>query len=307
MASKLKARAPEEVKPGRIKGMLFGRGGAGKTWLALSFPTVYYIDTEGGADLPQYVERLRAAGGVYLGKRDGSSDPALVLDQVRALATEDHKYRTLVIDSISKLQGTMQAQEEERLGDANAFGAHKKPAIAWQRQLITWLDRLDMNVWLVCHEMSQWEGKGKDRYESGKIPDAWEKWQYELHLLLQVLAIGPDQREAVVHKTRLMGFPLFSRFYLQQNGKDVAYDEFTKRYSKDVIEAAAKPVVLANAEQIKQIRELLEVLSVTDEEKKKWFDKAGVSTLEELTQDQAGAVLTYLQKKLPAPAAAGKA
>src|SRR5262245_54048382 len=152
MTTKLKARAPEDVKHGRIKGGVFGKGGAGKTWLALSFPRVYYIDTEGGADLPQYMERLKESGGVYFGRREGSTDAREVLAQVKALATEKHEYKTLVIDSISKLQNTMFAVEEERLGDKNAFGAYKKPAISFQRQLMTWLDRLDMNVWLIAHE-----------------------------------------------------------------------------------------------------------------------------------------------------------
>lgn len=300
MATKLKARAPAEVTPGRIKGVLFGRGGSGKTWLALSFPRPYYIDTEGGADLPHYQARLKESGGAYFGKPDGSTDAASVLEQIKALATEKHDYKTLVIDSLSKVQGTMMAVEEERLGEKNAFGAYKKPAISWSRRLMAWLDRLDMNVWLIAHETSQWEGQGKDRVEVGKIPDAWEKWNYELHLALQVVALGPGQREAVVHKTRLQGFPLFSRFYLQEKGTDVAYAEFTKRYSRDFIEAAVHPVILATAEQCARIKQLLEVVTVHQDEQDKWFSKAGVSSFEELTADQAAAVIEFIVKKIPA-------
>ena len=56
--SKLKAKKPEEVKQGKAKGLIFGASGVGKTWFALSFPTPYYIDTEGGADGIEYQKRL---------------------------------------------------------------------------------------------------------------------------------------------------------------------------------------------------------------------------------------------------------
>ena len=99
--TKLKAKAPEEVKPGHIKGMLFGASGAGKTWFALSFPAPYFIDTEGGADLNHYMQRLKVAGGSYMGPSDGACDFDTILAQIQALATEKHPYKTLVIDSIT--------------------------------------------------------------------------------------------------------------------------------------------------------------------------------------------------------------
>lgn len=299
MATKLKGRAPKEVKPGRIKGALFGAGGSGKTWLALSFPSPFFIDTEGGASLAHYQARLAQSGGRYFGKEDGSSDPAAVLEQIKALATEEHPYKTLVIDSMSKLQGTMMANEEERLGSAAVFGAHKKPAISWQRRVMTWLDRLDMNCWIICHEQARWEGTGKERVEVGKQADVWEKWLYEFHLALRVAKIGKGNREALVEKSRLEGFPDFDRFYLQKDGRDVAYEEFTRRYSRDFIEAPVAPVVLATPEQCAQIRELLDVVKVAEDEQEKWFAKAGVSTFEELTAEQAEKVIAFVQGKLP--------
>jgi hypothetical protein len=57
--SKLKAKAPTEVKPGKTKALVFGKSGVGKTWFTLTFPAPYYIDTEGGADLRHYRERLQ--------------------------------------------------------------------------------------------------------------------------------------------------------------------------------------------------------------------------------------------------------
>ena len=44
--SKLKAKDPKDVSPGKSKIMIFSRSGVGKTWFALDFPKPYYIDTE---------------------------------------------------------------------------------------------------------------------------------------------------------------------------------------------------------------------------------------------------------------------
>ena len=52
--SKLLAVAPETVEPKKPKVLIFGAAGVGKTWTSLDFPGVYYIDTEGGADLDHY-------------------------------------------------------------------------------------------------------------------------------------------------------------------------------------------------------------------------------------------------------------
>ena len=128
-ASKLKAKAPEEVQPGKTKGLIFGASGVGKTFFTLAFPAPYYIDTEGGADLRHYQERLKKAGGVYMGQEDGALDFAAIIEQIQALATEKHPYKTLIIDSITKVYQTAIANEAERLGDKDAFGASKKPAI----------------------------------------------------------------------------------------------------------------------------------------------------------------------------------
>ena len=116
--SRLKAVPPKAAAPSRSKCLVYGNPGVGKTWTALDFPTVYFIDTEGGANLPHYTNKLEAAGGVYLGPAEGANDFATVLDQVRALAEEEHGFRTLVIDSISKLFNDTVAREADRIEQA---------------------------------------------------------------------------------------------------------------------------------------------------------------------------------------------
>jgi hypothetical protein len=159
MARALRGSKPKKTGPQKSKVLIFGKPGVGKTWGTLGFPDVYYIDTEGGAKEDHYVDRLDASGALYFGPDEGSQDFEAVIQEVMTLATTDHGHRTLVIDSFSKLFNTAIANEEASLianGKEIAFGNQKKPAIKFTRQLVSWIDKLDMNVILVCHERDEW-------------------------------------------------------------------------------------------------------------------------------------------------------
>lgn len=271
--------------------LIFGKPGVGKTWGALDFPSCYYIDTEGGANLSHYTDKLKASGGVYMGPEDGSLDFATVIEQFQALATEKHNFRTVVVDSISKLYNTAIAQEAERLGDKNAFGADKKPAIAAMRRLISWVNRLDMNVLFIAHSKSEWgtDAKG-ERTEIGQTFDCFDKLEYELHLALEIYKQGPS-RKAKVRKSRLTGFPDASVF-------EWSFATFAERYGKDIIDKAATQLVLATAEQVAEIERLLAIVKVEPADVEKWKTKAGAESFAEFTTEQAAGVIGLLTKKL---------
>jgi hypothetical protein len=294
MNTKLKARQPADVQPGHTKAMIFGASGVGKTWFTLTFPTPYYIDTEGGADLKHYQERLKAAGGAYMGPEDGALDFATVLEQMQALATEKHGYKTLIVDSITKLYQTAIANEAERLGDKDAFGASKKPAVSWMRRLVSWTTRLDMNVWFVAHDTAEWgiDPKSGQRTELGRIPDVWDKLIYELDLTLHAQKRGPA-RTALVRKSRLLSFVDQDQFPLE-------YAEFAQRYGQEFIEAAPTRVIMATAAQIEKINALLNVVKVSEADVQKVLTKANAETWAELETVQAAKTIEWLEKKLKA-------
>jgi len=293
MPSKLKAREPEEVQPGHSKMIIFGPSGVGKTWFGLSFPKPYYMDTEGGADLKHYQARLKEAGGAYMGPSDGTLDFQTVLSEIQTLATETHPYKTLIIDSITKLYQTAVSNEAEKLGDKDAFGASKKPAIAFMRRLVAWIDKLDMNVVLIAHEASEWGLVNGQRTEIGKEADVWPKLIYEIDLGLHCQKRGP-QRVAVVRKSRLTGFPEGESFSLE-------FADFAGRYGQDFIEAEAKPISLATPEQLAEIANLLETVRVDEDFIDKCLKKFSAETLPEVNETQANAIITALRKKLPTP------
>jgi len=286
MASKLKAVKPAETKPGHLKSLIFGASGVGKTWLSLTFPKPYYIDVEGGARLGHYQARLLEVGGAYFGPEEGAGHFPTVIEQVLALATEQHDYKTLVIDSLTKLWNTTITEEARRLGDKDAFGASKKPAIQACRQLINAIDKLDMNVFLICHE----KNKYSDGEQRGVEEDAWDKLRYEIDLACQIVKQGPS-RYAIVSKSRLTGFLDGDRFL-------ASYDEFASRYGKDHIEASAAPVVLATPEQLAEITRLLDIIKIDEDEISKWHTKAKATGFAEYKQEQAEAIIKHLKGKL---------
>lgn len=284
--SKLKAVPPIAAEPSKPKILIFGKAGVGKTWASLDFPLCYYIDTEGGANLKHYTDKLTKAGGVYMGPEQGSQDFDTIIEQIKALGTEEHPYKTLVIDSISKLHNLEINIEAERLGDKDGFGASKKPALRKMATLMRWAERIDMNVVMIAHEKALWF-KGE---QIGVTFDGADKLDYELHLCLNIVKTG-DSRKAFVKKTRLLEFP---------DGSTLpwSYDDFATKYGKSVIEGKVKQIVLATPEQIAELNTLLDVVKLPDGETDKWLKKANAESFAEMDSDKIAACITMLKGKI---------
>lgn len=286
--SKLRAVSPKKAEPSKPKVLIYGKPGVGKTWGALDFPSCYYIDTEGGADLGHYTEKLQNSGGMYLGTDQGSLDFKTVIEQIAALATEKHEFKTVVIDSISKLFNLAIAKEAERLeneGVKNEFGRDKKPAIAFMRRLISWLQRIDMNVILIAHEKAEW----KNGEQVGDTFDAWDRLEYELHLCLNIVKIGPN-RLYKVRKSRLTGFP-------DAATAPWSYESFAEAYGKDIIEKDVTQLILASQKQIAVLEGLVNSVKLPDGWLAKCLNQAGAETVRELSSDQIDKTINCIKTK----------
>lgn len=287
--SRLKAVKPEEAKPSKPKILIYGKPGVGKTFTSLDFPSCYFIDTEGGADLPHYTAKLNKSGGVYYGIEQGSLDFVNVIEQVKALATEKHDYKTLIIDSATKLFNNEVAKEVDKLGDKDVFGASKKPATAKMRQLIGWLQRLDMNVILICHEKVQWGIANGQRAEVGVTFDCYDKLEYELHLALNIIKL-PNKRNAIVKKSRLTGFPDGDSF-------EWSYIEFAKRFGKEILEKESVNLELATPQQVSEIKYLQGIVKLPEGYAEKCLTAANAIDWEEMDSDKLSKVINYIKEK----------
>ena len=92
----LRARKPEVVTK-RLKLFMFGPAGVGKTTAAIQFPNSYIIDAERGTE--NYDKLITASGSSVFQTTDVNE----VVQEVKALLTEKHDFRTLVIDPITRL------------------------------------------------------------------------------------------------------------------------------------------------------------------------------------------------------------
>lgn len=291
--TKLLAVEPDVIEPRRPKCLVFGPPGVGKTWASLEWPSVFYIDTEGGADLEHYRARLRASGGAYLGPDQGSLDFDVVIGQIQALGTEKHHFRTVVIDSISKLWNVALTDEQEALGDKDAFGAYKKAPTRKFASLVKWVNRLDLNVIFIAHQKDVWGLNDKKQREViGFGPDVMDKLEYDLHLVLRIAKIGTS-RYAYVGKSRLPTFPEGDSF-------GWSYENFAERYGRVVIEKESTQLVLADEGQISELNRLLSIVKMPEDWQEKVFKKAGVEAWTEMDADKAAKVIENLKSRLSA-------
>ena len=286
---KLKAKPPVG-KTKRAKIILSGRAGVGKTYFALDFPSCYYIDVEGSAERDHYADKLAKAGGVYFGQDEGSQDYETVIEEIVTLATVEHDYKTVVIDSFSKLYATAAGIAEEKVG--SDFGRDKKEANRPTRRLIRWIDRLDMNVILICHQADKW---GKDaKGEQSVIDttfDGMKRLEYELDLWIEIIKEGKS-RKGRVRKSRLLGFVEGERFELD-------YKDFAERYGKKLINADHQVThQTATPEQASNLITLCRDAGIPTTTISKWCEKAGVESAELLPPDVMSKCIEYAEGRI---------
>lgn len=133
---------------------LFGEGGMGKTTLAAMFPRPVFIRTEDGT------ASLTGNDDVSLFPIARSSQD--VLDQIEALATQDHDFKTLVVDSITQLATLIEAEivaadpKAKSINQAGGgYGAGYNTAADRHRMVREWAGALaydkGMNVVFIGH------------------------------------------------------------------------------------------------------------------------------------------------------------
>lgn len=286
MVRALKGKHPSQVEARKPKCIVFGEPNTGKTWESMNFPNVYYIDVESGATQPHYIKKLRDAGGIYFGRDDGAQDFQTVIEEIKTLATIEHDRLTLVIDSFSKLYNIAAATAEAKGG--SDFGRDKKEANKPTRQLMMWLERIDMNVILICHAKQGWKREGTQLISLGNTFDGWEKQEYDLDLSLEIQKQGKYPSLAVVKKTRIEGFPSFSAF-------PWTYKEFALRAGEATMLHKPKVFATASVESVATVRRLVNLLKLEGSDwVERVFAKAGVTDWSEMDEDKVGKVIEKL-------------
>lgn len=291
----LRAKTPEKIEK-RLKMFIYGPSGVGKTPAVIQFPNSYIIDTEHGTD--EYAETIAEKNSVVF--HTVSIDEAR--EEVRALLTETHPFRTLTIDPITHIKNDVQEKwnkiftayaRDRKQAETQDFGPRywakvKADYKSFQRMILS----LDMNVIVTAHQKDLYESSGNALRKVGITFDAMTGDEYLFDLVFRlerrdgkVLAIKQRER-ATKGKHR---FP--EEF-------EWSYDNFLKYYGKDVIEREARPVELATEEQLERLNKFLAVLNIPEEELMKILKKANVDSWEDMPRDKMELTLEWLENKV---------
>lgn len=275
----LRGKKPTTVEK-RLKALFYGEAGAGKTTAAIQFPKPYLIDTEKGAENDQYVRTIAAAGGAVFQTNDFDE----IVGEVTALLSEEHQYRTLVIDPITTVYDDLIEKAERKVG--TEFGRHYGEAKKQWKRLGNLLMRLDMNVIVTSHQKNLY---GDAMKVVGKTFDGPKGLDYLFDLVFEVGKRAKD-RVGIVRKSRIESFPEGDIF-------PFSYEEVAVRYGREVLERDAVRVELASPDQISELKELLEARKDGDDLLDKWLTKAMADKLEEMPADAIAKCIAHLKGK----------
>lgn len=280
----LRARKPEAVTK-RLKLFMFGPAGVGKTTAAIQFPKSYIIDCERGTD--NYDKLITESGSAVFQTTDVNE----AISEVKSLLTEQHDYRTLVIDPITTIYNDLLEKCENKVG--TDFGRHYGEANKTMKRLANLIMALDMNVVVTAHAKTEY---GQNLAKLGYTFDGWRQLDYWFDLVVELGKKG-KKRFAKVTKTRVDSFPDDDVF-------EWNYDAIKRRFDVTMLEKEATAVQLAQPEQVREIKELLSLVRLPEGTVEKWFAKAGVDLWEDMPADSVAKCIDYVKGRLPASFAA---
>lgn len=271
----LRGKIPSKVEK-RLKVLLYGAAGSGKTTCSLQFPKPYFVDTEHGATNDQYIALLETSGGSYFATQDFDD----LYKEVKELANVKHGYQTLVIDPITTVYNNLLELCEKRVGTAH--GKHYGEANKQFKRLLELLLRLDMNIVITSHSKNEY---GNGMIVLGQTFDAYKKLDYLFDLVIEIKS-NDTKRMAIVRKSRIHSFPLQDEF-------EFSYPILSSRYDKKMLEKSCIPLNLIKDKTLADLKEMLRKHSYSSEQIDRWLSRKNLSDLSELTECDA---LTFIDQ-----------
>ena len=289
----LRATKPE-VKEKRLKMFLFGPPGSRKTTSSIQFPNSVLIDMEKGSE--NYSKSIEKSGSVVL----QTTNPDEVIDEVKALLTEKHEYKTLILDPVTIFYESTQEKwtrifekytDNEKNKELQDFGMRYWGRVKSNyKSMLRLLLALDMNIIMTAHQKDIYGG---NMNKIGVGPDSMKGDNYFFDNVFQLNVIN-DKAVATTIKQR--SEPLFPPKFPKEF--DWSYENFCNFYGKEVIEREAVPVNMANTAQLTQLSNLIETLNISQEQQVKVLNSFEADEWSELTEDQIQKTIESLQKKL---------
>lgn len=247
--SKLSELIATDKKSPPIKALFIGKPKSGKTTLIASFTKALLGDVERGSERYGF-PRLDWCG----------ADFQTILDQLRALATEPHTYKSFFIDSADWLEAIIweqilkdhfREQWKDKSIDDIAFAKGRTGAVKYWQKILSALDYLQvkkqMNVGFVCHttqrtvsdpmmpEHDRWEPK-LDKRAAGLLSE-WAELIGFLSLDTTVSRVaGKDNvqylQQRVLYVTETSSYLAGNRFGLTEPIINPDYETIVKAINK---------------------------------------------------------------------------
>jgi len=276
----LKGILPSKIEK-RLKALFYGSSGVGKSTAAASFPRPYFIDTERGVENDQYIRLLKKNNGVIF----QTSDFDELMQEVKALLTEKHDFKTLVIDPLTTLYNDLLDKSAAKHG--TEFGRHYNDANKQIKHLLNLLLRLDMNVLITSHAKNEY---GQNLAVLGQTFDCYKKLDYLFDLVFEVQKRGKE-RVGIVKKSRIETFPDGETF-------PFSYDEIAEKYGREILERDAVAEVLATPEQVAEMKRLIDLMKIPEEIQDKMKAKADAETWEEMNTTLIQKAIDFYKKQI---------
>ena len=276
----LKFKKPE-IKQQRLKFLVYGEMGSGKSTLGCAFPQTAYFDTEDTASKIKYAQALTDNGSAVI--HTGDLDE--IIDQVKALLTIKHDYKTVVIDSLTVAYENLLIECEKRVG--SEYGRHIAEADKKVKQLVNLLLRLDMNCVVTCQSKNEYAGSMN---VVGKTYVGYKRLGYMFDLVLETSVLGANF-SAVVRKSRLDSFV---------TGEEIkfSYSEVLRRCGIDAIEKPVNVEKLPSVEQVTELKRLVQLLNIQEDMLEKWFVKANCDSFEEMPAELVDKTIANLKARI---------
>jgi hypothetical protein len=269
----------------RLKLLVWGDSGMGKTTLALCFPGVVVIDLEDGT--AHY-------GGAFKFDVLKATTADEVMQAVDWLLTHPHSYRTLVIDPITIYWEALQSKfngiflQRNKGGKGHHGDFYEMQPRDWVtlkaefKELVRKLIALDMNVIVTARQKSQYADAGFMRV----VGDTFDGEKSLPYLFDTILRLYRDDTG------RFMAENLKDRTNKLPRGKfEVSYDLIEKCLGTETLTREAAPLRVATPEQIERIRQFIAVSGMKQEALTARLAAYGATKIEDLTEENAQLII----------------
>ena len=293
---------PIEQTLKRLRVLLWGATGVGKTWLLLHFPGLLVLDSEGGTEPYHDIFDFASIPLKNIGQMVKTIEAFEAGTEINGHNTAN--FKTLGIDSISDTWDFAQDFWARQLGgeegeqSESGLSLYRLQAPDWRvvkadnRHIMRRATMLETNIVCTAHEKTEYKDNaymvptGRTTFDGEKKLERW--FDTVIHL-----TIKDGEHIGFCTKDRSRRLPMLQEFV-------ATYDYFAKAFGEEIIEQPSSGTSRSTQEQRKEIERLRKVLGITPAAFRKALAEYDAENMGELTVDQAQGMidrLTIYQEK----------